>query len=198
MTDVITRVGMALDDFINDYDQQPFEIINGERKLRMPNVARHHLVLSRLMAALNVYLAQHKYGMVIQEATFILPDEYNSRWVKGSRTPDILFISTARWNAYTEDPSDWEDKPLMLIPDLVAEVVSPTDRYTDLYAKIKAYLQDGVQLVWVVDPQQRTVTIFTPDAAPRHLDSLDGKAMLTGDELMPGFQIALSDLFAKR
>jgi Uma2 family endonuclease len=78
------------------------------------------------------------------------------------------------------------------VPDLV-EMLSPSDRDRNMQAKVAMYQEAGVPLLWVADPQARTVTVRTPGEAARTLtvaDTLDGGAVL------PGFQNAIADLFA--
>jgi len=82
---------------------------------------------------------------------------------------------------------------LALVPDVVAEVVSPTDRHTDIAAKVRRYLDDGVQLVWVVDPQARVVTAHR--AGSDHSLWLSGEAVLSGADVTPGFELPLPRLF---
>ena len=77
-------------------------------------------------------------------------------------------------------------------PDLVFEVVSPNDRAEDVEAKVRDYLAAGVSLLWVIYPGTRSVTV-------RHRDgtaiSLTGDAQLTGEDVLPGFAVTVSDLF---
>jgi Uma2 family endonuclease len=54
-------------------------------------------------------------------------------------------------------------------------------------------LDDGVRLVWVMDPQERTIVIYVPNSA--HQSTLSGEATLTGGEVIPGFEIALAEIF---
>jgi Uma2 family endonuclease len=81
-----------------------------------------------------------------------------------------------------------------LAPDLVVEIASPNDAYTELRDKVDEWLQAGVQVVWVVDPQRRTVEVFQPDQPIRVLREGD---TLTGDPVLPDFQLPLSELFAE-
>ncbi|MBC7870737.1 MAG: Uma2 family endonuclease, partial [Chitinophagaceae bacterium] len=90
------RVGMPLAEFIAEFERKPFEIINGERIVKMPGVYSHILMIRLLFRLLDQFTQAHQLGEVFQEATFILPDTYSSDWVKGSRIPDILFISAAK------------------------------------------------------------------------------------------------------
>src|SRR4051794_22888349 len=78
-----------------------------------------------------------------------------------------------------------------LVSDLVAEVVSPSDRASEVVGKALAWLDAGVRVVWVVDPESRTVTVYRHDTAT----VLRGGDVL-GDELLPGFALPLDELWA--
>lgn len=60
--------------------------------------------------------------------------------------------------------AEWETSPLPLVPDLAVEVMSPTDRFAALSQKARRYLSDGVQQVWVVDPERRAVFVYVSDS----------------------------------
>lgn len=103
------------------------------------------------------------------------------------RAPDVAFISVERL------PLDARVRGFVrLAPDLVVEVMSPSDRLGDAIAKVGEYLQAGVRLVWLVRPEEQTVTAFTPDAPPATLTAAD---TLAGGEVLPGFAVPVADLF---
>ncbi len=188
MTDVQERVGMPLDEFIRLSNDNPFEIINGERYPKLPTVGGHNYVMRLIFRLLSEQIGESFF-----EATYVLPDHYDSNWVTGSRTPDLMFINTERWTEYVKADSDWRDKPFTLVPDLLIEVVSPTDMVSKLDEKIDAYLADGVRLILVVDPQRRKAVVYSPDAEqPLHLA---GDAQIDLSDVIPGLQIALPSLF---
>jgi hypothetical protein len=83
-------------------------------------------------------------------------------------------------------------RPLELVPDLAVEVISPTDHYTDVNNKVKAYLQDGVRIVWVIDGQNHNAVVYAVSAEPRHLGDGD---VLSGGDVLPEFELPLKDLF---
>lgn len=190
MSAVHERVGMPLDEFIRLSNDNPFEIINGERYPRLPTVGGHNYVIRLIFRLLSAY---SQVGECFFEATYILPDRYDSNWVTGSRTPDLMFVNTERWAAYLAANRDWRDKPYVIVPDLVIEVISPTDSFTKVDEKVDAYLQDGVRLVVLVDPQSRKAFVHAPDAEqPLHLS---GNAQLDLTDVIPGLQVELPALF---
>lgn len=79
-------------------------------------------------------------------------------------------------------------------PDLAIEIVSPTDRISHVNRKIRLYLEDGVQVVWLVEPEEQTITIYTP--ATKQFTRLTLEDTLTGGDLLPNFALSLSQLFA--
>ena len=80
-----------------------------------------------------------------------------------------------------------------MAPDLAAEVLSPSDRMTDALSKITMYLQAGVRLVWLIDPESRTVVVFRSYAAPARRVAGD---VLDGGEVLPGFSVPVAEIFA--
>jgi Uma2 family endonuclease len=77
-------------------------------------------------------------------------------------------------------------------PDLVAEVVSPNDSYSEVEVKVDEYLRAGVRLVWVIDPPTRSVRVHRADATVTDLSEADE---LSGEDVVPGFRCRVADLF---
>jgi Uma2 family endonuclease len=190
MAAVHERTGMPLSEYLEQSSEAPFEIINGERIPRLPNPVGHSYLI-RLLMRLFETVAQ--FGEAFSETTYILPDRYDSHWVTGSRIPDVMYIDAGRWASYIANNSDWKEKPLVMVPDVVIEVISATDRYTKIEEKVDAYLADGVRLIVIIDPFTRKTVTYAPDAEqPLHLS---GDAQLDFSEVIPGFQISLPSLF---
>lgn len=103
------------------------------------------------------------------------------------RRPDGSFISRDRVSL-----EELETGHVTVAPDLAIEVVSPNDLAHDLNAKIDEYLRAGVSLVWVIDPQTRTLMIHRPDGSDSRLHEGDE---LTGEAVLPGFTCRVGDLF---
>jgi Uma2 family endonuclease len=80
-----------------------------------------------------------------------------------------------------------------LAPDLVVDVVSPNDPSPEVSEKAFMWLDAGVRLVWVVDPKSRSATVYRPGNV---VTLLRGEgAELDGEDVLPGFTLALSTLF---
>jgi Uma2 family endonuclease len=186
------RVGMPMDEFIREFDAAPFELIDGERIVRMPPVYGHGLVWDRLFFPLRVYGHAHpEIVEIFAEIPFVLT--YNSDWVTGSRVPDIMVYRTERIAAYRGQTPNYEDMPIILVPDLVIEIVSANDNYLELDAKVDAYLADGVKLVWVVNPRSKTVKVYAQGSYQIELLTLS--ATLIGGDILPDFALPLKDIF---
>jgi Uma2 family endonuclease len=184
---------MTLDEFMQRYsDEGPFEVVGGEIVPVTPQVTRSARIAGRLFRKLADYVETHKLGEAFIEAPFVLT--IDAKWVKGSRVPDVMFIAAARLAQLAEDDPDWDSKPLPLVPDLVIEVISPTDRLADVTAKIAGYLDDGVRMVWLIEPEAQTVTIYTPGS--KQLTRLTAEDTLSGGDIVPGFELPLNTLFA--
>lgn len=186
------QVGMPLEDFVTDFRQQPFELINGEKIIIMPGVAGPNYVSRLLFLALVEYLVKNPIGEVFYEMTFVLPNGLQSNWVKGSRTPDIMVMGVDQLGLYRAQTPDWKERPYALIPLLVVEIVSPNDDYRNVDDKVDLYLTDGVAMIWVLDPQRKKGRVYTASGEQR----LSGDVVLSGGEVLPGFEISLSALFA--
>lgn len=183
--------GIHLDDFIHLYNEAPFELINGERIAIVPGVASHITTIRAIMRILDAHIVEHQLGQVFSEAPFILEDKPD--WVKGSRVPDVLFFSAERFNQYIKDNPEWKSRPFVLVPDLAVEVVSPNDTFSDVTKKAEQYLKDGVQLVWIVDPQQEQVIVY--QQGQNILHKLEKDDLVSGHSVIPNFEAQVSHFF---
>jgi len=183
---------MTIDEYMRLYESEgPFEIIDGERVEKLATGAKHGVIVRTLWRALDRFIVTNSLGELFHEQAFILPDPENKNWVKGSRIPDLMFVNATRYAAYWEDYREQENPPIALIPDLVIEVVSPTDIHEDVDRKVDLYLADGIQQVWVIKPKTRTITIYE-GTERRNLTKDD---TLSGGEIIPGFEIPVASLF---
>ena len=103
------------------------------------------------------------------------------------RVPDVAFVRADR-----VPPPEQHARFLRLAPDLTVEVVSPHDATREVAAKAAMWLDAGVRLVWVVDPSARTVAVH---ASGRPLRILAPEDELDGGDVLPGFRLAVAELF---
>ena len=98
------------------------------------------------------------------------------------RLPDACVILGPRIQGYPEKA-----------PELCVEIRSPEDSVADQIAKFEDYFANGCRLGWLVLPEESSVLILTPGAAPRAAREGD---TLDGGDVLPGLQIPVSELFA--
>lgn len=106
------------------------------------------------------------------------------------RAPDVAFAS---WDRFPDRKVPTEPIPT-LVPDLVVEILSGSNTAKEMRRKRGEYFSQGVSLVWEVDPETRTVTVYTPDGTETVLTQTD---RLDGGDVLPGFSLELSELFAE-
>lgn len=160
------------------------ELVKGELRELAPANDEHGYVASQLLLVVAQFVKQHRLGYTFAAETgFVLSEEPAT-----VRAPDFAFVSRER------APADWSRHFARYIPDLVAEVVSPNDTFTEVTEKVDDWLRAGVRVVWVVDPVQQTVRVYRPDQPVRVLRAED---TLSGEEVLPGFECKVSEIFAR-
>ncbi len=98
------------------------------------------------------------------------------------------FVRTERLATITKP-----EKHLPFAPDLAVEVISPSDDEDEVAEKAQMWLKAGSLLVWTVDPERRTVTVYRPDAEPV---TLDENQEIDGGDVIPGFRCRVAEFFA--
>lgn len=106
------------------------------------------------------------------------------------RLPDVAFIS---WKQLPSRMCPNQPVP-QLVPELAVEVLSESNTRAEIERKLQEYFRAGSQLVWLVDPDTRSVDVYT---APDQFISLHEGDVLEGGELLPGFELPLDHLFAR-
>ncbi len=104
------------------------------------------------------------------------------------RSPDASWLTRAKWEALSRDE---QRKFSHVVPDFVAEVRSPSDSVRELREKMAEYVECGVRLAWLIDPETRTVEIYRPAQPP---EQLENPATLSGEDVMPGLLVDLTDI----
>ena len=165
-------------------DELLYEVVNGQRVELAPMSAYATWLATRLQNRLGPYAEDKGLGTPVTEMLFVLDAERDLR-----RRPDVAFVSTARWPLDRALPrtGDWN-----VVPDLAVEVLSPNDVFKDVLAKVREYCHYGVQVVWVIAPEEQQVYVYD---SPTHVRILTGQDALTGGEVVPGFHMPLEHLF---
>ena len=105
------------------------------------------------------------------------------------RSPDLAWVRRSRWEALTEDERT-EFPPLC--PDFVVEIRSSSDRLPTLQAKMQEYIDNGAQLGWLLDPREKKVYVYRPNAS---VEILDQPVTLSGEQVLPGFVLHLDEVW---
>ena len=178
---VATRI--TVDQFEATRGDERVELIDGVIVSMPPASDWPTSVTATITILLGAHVRSRKLGRVYSsEAGFVLfPDR------ETVRVPDVAFVRAERM---PHGEARWHFP--RLAPDLAVEVLSPTDRERDMQAKVAMYQEAGVPLIWVVEPRDQTVTVLALGQAPTVLTVTD---MLDGGEVLPGFQVEVSELF---
>ena len=161
------------------HDYESYEYVNGELvPMSMPTMEHGELSFN-IVILLGNYVRQHQLGKVyIAETTFAVG--------QSGRKPDAAFVSQAH---LPENRRQTSPVP----PDLAIEVVSPSDKVYDVQEKVFEYLDAGTQMVWVVEPVSKTVTVYR---SRNNITILTTDDTLTGENVVEGFRCSVADIFA--
>ena len=105
------------------------------------------------------------------------------------RSPDASWVARERWEAL---PEEERRKFGHLVPDFVAELRSPSDSLRMAQAKMAEYIENGVRLGWLIDPQNRRVYVYRPG---QPVETLENPATVSGEAVLPGFVLNLQDIW---
>jgi Uma2 family endonuclease len=145
---------------------------------------RESLLAGALIEALRGFVRPRNLGLVTGEAGMV-------RLASGLvRIPDVAFIA---WERLPDRRVPTAPIP-GLVPDLAVEVLSESNTEAEMTRKRREYFAAGVRLVWYVDPEMRTVEVYT---TPDECTTLHAAHTLEGDTVLPGFALPLRELFAE-
>jgi Uma2 family endonuclease len=158
------------------------ELVEGRIIMLSPTGGRHGSIELNFGAALHSFVRPRKLGIVKVGEVGI----YTQRKPDTVRGADVLFISTERHAQLTSAGY------LDVAPELVVEVLSPEDRWSEITRKLQEYFRIGVKLVWAADPASHSVYAYRALTDVREFTET---AMLPGDDVLPGFSVPVADLF---
>jgi Uma2 family endonuclease len=150
---------------------------NGELIIMSPVGGESGNKEADLIFHVSLWNRQTQLGLVFSSSTiFNLPGG-------GSRSPDIAWVAKEKWEALT--PTEKQKFP-PICPDFVIELRSPSDRLKLLQEKMREYLDCGLRLGWLINPQNNTVEIYRPQ---QPVELLTLPVSLSGEEVLPGFNL---------
>ncbi len=168
---------------IEEQENRLCELVEGVL-VEKPMGFRESLLAAALVQYLREFVAIGNLGLVTGEGGMM-------RLFAGLvRIPDVAFVS---WSRLPD--GQVPDVPIpQLAPNLAVEVLSRSNTPKEMQGKREEYFAAGVALVWIVDPDERRVTVFT---SPEDSVAYSSSDVLDGGTVLPGFSLALGDLFAE-
>lgn len=176
-------------------EDQFFDLAQLNRDLRIERSAQGELIImpptgeetgkrnTEITIQLGLWARQNRTGTSFDSSTgFTLPNG-------AVRSPDASWVEKTRLEALTDEQ---RRKFLPLCPDFVAELRSPTDSLNVLRDKMQEYLDNGARLGWLIDPEQKRVYVYRPQAL---LKELEAPEKLSGDPVLPGFALDLCEIW---
>lgn len=162
-----------------------YELVRGELRKMTPAGNKHGYLALRIASRLERHVEESGLGKTYAAETgFKLSSDPDT-----VRAPDAAFVSQARLDETGEVEGFWPGAP-----DLAVEVTSPSDAHTEVVEKALAWLEAGCRMVLVVDPGQRTVTVYRALDDIRILTSEAGET-LDGADVVPGWRLPVTELF---
>lgn len=180
---------------LNVSHQQFEQLATANRDLRLERTAEGKLIvnpptgwetgkknLSITRQLGNWYEENPEKGEAFDSSTgFELPNGSN-------RSPDSSWVSRHRWDALTEEQKQTFPK---VCPDFVIELRSKSDSLKELQAKMQEYIENGLRLGWLIDPQNQRVEIYR---SGEKTEIIDNPKELSGEAVLPGFKLKLQGI----
>jgi Uma2 family endonuclease len=171
----------TLQDLLNTpKDGNKYELVDGEIVVS-PAGMRHSEVAINIGGLIWEFLQKNPIGKVYASDVGIAFPNGNVR------SPDVTYVNIAKLPEGRSPEAFGE-----VIPDLAVEVLSPSDSLKELGRKIGEFLENGVPIVWLVDPARQTVTIYRSLTETQQLTSKD---MITAEPVLPGFSVPINRFF---
>jgi Uma2 family endonuclease len=174
---------MTAAEFTARYANVHAELVKGIVKEYPVPWPKHGFICTTIAHLLASHVIQNDLGRVAS----------NDSWIQTGRNPDTVRGADVCFFSYERLPKgDIPEGLLPVVPDLVVEVRSPSDRWNDIFIKVGEYLNAGVRVVIVLDPATETASIYRTDELQQIAHNGDE---LTIPEILPGFAVPVRRLF---
>jgi Uma2 family endonuclease len=191
----MAAIVLNLKPFVELSDDQFYELCQNHRELKFERTAQGELVIvapvggeggsreAELIGDLVFWNRQTQLGKVFSSSTcFKLPNG-------ADRSPDAAWVAWERWNQLT---SAQQKKFPPVCPDFVIELRSESDALEPLQQKMQEYIDSGLRLGWLINPQDRQVEIYR---ANQPMQVLQNPQQTNGEDVLPGFVFDLTILW---
>jgi Uma2 family endonuclease len=160
-----------------------YELVRGELRKMAPTGDEHGTITMNLAGPLDHYVRTHHLGRVYAAETGF--------WI--ARDPDTVLAPDIAFIRQERIETEGAVRGYRIgAPDLVVEVISPSDLYTEVAEKVDVWLAAGTQLVIIVDPRRRTIAVHH---SPTTMQTLTSAGTLSGDPVVPGWTLPVREVF---
>ena len=171
-----------------DNENVYFELIDGKLFTMVPPGRRHGLLATEIAGYLWLFNSEHRLGEITIETGYHPSD---TRYTLLG--PDIAFLRHERL------PQPPTEKYISVMPDLAVEILSPSDTIAKARRKAEVYLQNGTELVWLVQPKRQGVEVCRlVEGADLQFEFAGQGDSLSGEEILPGFELEVDLLFPSK
>ena len=160
-----------------------YEIIDGELLMAAGPTRSHQTISGNIYRPVQRYVSEHGLGHVWYAPLDVIVRQEPLR----VRQPDLLFVSN-------ENSGILSDR-IYGGPDLVVEILSPSNSRVDIDSKLADYAQIGVRECWIVSPQARTVEALGLEGGQYSRLSLSGLGDIVESRVLSGFHLPVSQIF---
>ncbi|MBI3821522.1 MAG: Uma2 family endonuclease [Planctomycetes bacterium] len=174
---------ITAEEFLLMDDGVPSELVRGRIVTMNVPAPRHGYFCARIVRFVGNFADDHDQGRVMSNDSGVVTE----RDPDSVRGPDVSFYSYKRLPK-GPIPAGYLD----VAPDAAFEVRSPSDRWTETFARVNELLNAGVQVVCVLDPRTESLTVCNNEGPPNVLYKGD---ILTLPDILPGFELPIAKLF---
>lgn len=188
----MTAYRIDINSVIQMTDNQFYRLCRANPELRFERNPRGDLIIMsptggetgnynfEVVVDLGIWNRQAQRGKAFDSSTgFKLPNGAN-------RSPDVAWIQNDRWEALTPEQ---QQKFPPICPDFVIEIRSPSDDLSSLQEKMREYIENGTQLGWLINRQDRQVEVYR---SGQPVEILEAPTSLSGESVLPGFVLPLT------
>lgn len=187
--DAVKTEGISLDDLMRLDEDEQVEIFEGELVYMSPVGVLHHIIVSNIMHILNPYVRLRQLGMIFPDGLIYLMNSPRRR-LRDSFVPDVSFL-----RASNIPPNFDITKPHPGSPNLAVEVVSPGDDVVKLQKKVRQYLKQGSEQVWVMFSNPIEVHQYRQDIEPEVVRVYKSGDVMDVEALFPDLTVTVDAIY---